>query len=70
MSSPVFRQIAFPLNTFDYLKSFQRTYADKHGVTLNNNQALAVILAEHQHQATNEESTVQNETTTNPTSRY
>jgi len=69
MSPPVFRQIAFPLNTFDYLKSFQRTYADRHGVTLNNNQALAVILAEHQ-QATNEESTVQNETTTSPTSRY
>lgn len=68
MASPVFRQIAFPLNTFDYLKSFQRTYADRHGVTLNNNQALAVILAEHQ--ATNEESTVQNVTTTNPTSRY
>ena len=59
MAPPIFRQIAFPLSTFDYLKTFQRTYADKHGVNLNNNQALAVILAEHQH-ATNEESTVRN----------
>lgn len=58
MAPPVFRQIAFPLTTFDYLKTFQRRYADKHGVTLNNNQTLAVILAEHQ--ATTEESTEQN----------
>lgn len=43
----VYRHIAFPLTTFDYLKDFQRNYAGKHGVVLNNNQALALILSQH-----------------------
>lgn len=43
----VFRQVAFTLTTFDYLKEFQRGYERMHGVRLNNNQTLAVILAEH-----------------------
>lgn len=43
----VFRSIAFPVSAFDYLKDFQRRYREKHGVTLNNNQALAIILEEH-----------------------
>lgn len=43
----VFRCIAFPLPSFDYLKDFQRAYEAKHGVHINNNQALAVILGEH-----------------------
>jgi hypothetical protein len=46
----VFRSIAFPLSAFDYLKQFQRDYQERHGVSLNNNQALAVILEEHQKQ--------------------
>ncbi len=50
----VFRQVAFPLSAFDYLKEFQRGYEKTHGVRLNNNQVLAVILAEHK--KTNEES--------------
>lgn len=44
----VFRQVAFPVASFDYLKDFQRAYERMHGVRLNNNQTLAVILAEHQ----------------------
>lgn len=43
----VFRQVAFPVSAFDYLKEFQRGYEKTHGVRLNNNQTLAVILAEH-----------------------
>jgi hypothetical protein len=44
----VFRSIAFPVNTFDYLKQFQRDYHRQYGTQLNNNQALATILLEHQ----------------------
>ena len=43
----VFRQVAFPLSAFDYLKEFQREYESRHGVRLNNDQTLALILAEH-----------------------
>ena len=43
----VFRQFALPVATFDYLKDYQRGYERKHGVRLNNNQLLVVILAEH-----------------------
>ena len=43
----VYRHIAFPVATFDYLKDFQRSYAGAHGVVLNNNQALALILSQH-----------------------
>lgn len=44
----VFRSFALPLVTFEYLKLFQRQYKSKHNVSINNNQALAVLLAEHQ----------------------
>ena len=44
----IFRQVAFPLSAFDYLKDYQRTYERRHGIRLNNNQVLAIILAEHQ----------------------
>lgn len=49
----VFRQFALPVATFDYLKDYQRGYERKHGVRLNNNQLLVVMLAEHK--AINEE---------------
>lgn len=44
----IYRHIAFPLPAFDYLKEFQRHYQAQHGERINNNQALAIILAEHQ----------------------
>lgn len=47
-SPTVYRHIAFPLPAFDYLKEFQRGYEARHGERINNNQALAIILAEHQ----------------------
>lgn len=47
----IFRQVAFPLAAFDYLKDFQRAYQGKYGVQLTNNQALALILGEHQRSA-------------------
>lgn len=43
----VYRSFALPLVTFEYLKLFQRQYLKKHKVSINNNQALAVLLAEH-----------------------
>lgn len=43
----VFRSLSLPLVTFEYLKKFQRDYQLKHNVTINNNQTLAVLLAEH-----------------------
>lgn len=46
----VFRQVAFPVKNFDYLKQFQRGYEAKHGVRLTNNQTLAVIMDEHRTQ--------------------
>ena len=45
--STVFRSIAFPVETFDYLKDFQRRYERQHRQRLTNNQALAIILSEH-----------------------
>ncbi|MEZ7911172.1 MAG: hypothetical protein QMB55_05050 [Propionivibrio sp.] len=44
----VFRQVAFSVASFDYLKDFQRSRERAQGVRLNNNQTLAIILAEHQ----------------------
>lgn len=43
----VFRQVAFPVSAFDYLKDFQRDIERRTGQRLNNNQVLARILAEH-----------------------
>lgn len=44
----VFRSFSLPLVTFEYLKKYQREYQAKHNVAINNNQTLAVLLAEHQ----------------------
>ena len=44
----VFRSFALPILTFDYLKKFQREYQDEHRVNINNNQALAILLRQHQ----------------------
>lgn len=43
----VFRSIAFPVSTFDYLKDYQRKYEAMYGVRLTNNQALTIMLGEH-----------------------
>ena len=48
----VFRQVAFPVSAFDHLKNYQRSYQACHGIRPNNNQCLALILAEHQQAAT------------------
>lgn len=42
----VFRQFALPVATFDYMKDFQRNYERKHGVRLNNNQLLVLMLGQ------------------------
>ncbi len=55
----VFRQVAFPVSSFDYLKDYQRDIERRTGEHLNNNQVLARILAEHKQ--TNEESGLLNE---------
>lgn len=52
MEKAVFRQIAFPLSAFDYLKEFQRRQAAMTGTSLTNNEALAMILREHQKMTT------------------
>lgn len=44
----VFRQLAFPVSAFDYLKEVQRDIERQTGQRLNNNQVLARIMAEHQ----------------------
>lgn len=44
----VFRQVAFPVSAFDYLKEVQRGIERETGQHLNNNQVLARIMAEHQ----------------------
>lgn len=44
----VFRQIAFPLSAFDYLKHFQREHVARTGRRLTNNEALALLLEQHE----------------------
>jgi len=60
----VFRQVAFPVSAFDYLKQFQRNHERATGIHLNNNQALALILAEHRQSTV--ESEEQREQTRSP----
>ena len=48
----VFRQVAFPVSSFDYLKDYQRGYERTHGARLSNNQCLTLILAEHKQAVT------------------
>lgn len=43
----IFRQVAFSLSSFDYLKDYQREYERLHGKHLTNNQVLGIIIAEH-----------------------
>ncbi len=50
----IFRNFALPEVTFDYLKQFQRAYQVKHEISINNNQALAILLSEHQQHNKNE----------------
>lgn len=57
----IFRQVAFPVSAFDYLKDFQRDIEQKTGQRLNNNQVLARIMAEHRQ--SNEERVVRNDRT-------
>lgn len=57
----VFRQVAFPVSAFDYLKELQRDIERRTGEHLNNNQVLARILAEHRQ--SNVERGVRNEKT-------
>lgn len=47
----IFRQVAFPESSFDYLKDFQRSHHAQYGVWLNNNRCLTLILAEHKQAA-------------------
>ena len=47
----IFREFALPLSAFNYLKNWQRDYQARHGVSITNNQALAIILREHQQQS-------------------
>ncbi len=47
----VYRSFAIPMKTFDYLKSFQRGYENHHQETITNNEALVIILAQHQWQS-------------------
>lgn len=43
----VFRQVAFPVSAFDYLKEVQRGIERDTGQRLNNNQVLARIMVKH-----------------------
>lgn len=58
----VFRSFALPVTTFDYLKQFQRDYQARYGVWINNNEAITIILRQHQQQTNdiNEDSGEQN----------
>lgn len=43
----IYRSVAIPVSAFDLLKEFQREYERKHGVRLNNNEALTIIIKQH-----------------------
>lgn len=44
----IYRSFALPLSTFEYLKRFQRKYQARHNVLITNNQAITLILAQHE----------------------
>lgn len=50
----VFRSFALPVTTFDYLKQFQRDYQARYAVRINNNEAITIILRQHQQQQAND----------------
>lgn len=43
----VIRQVIFPLRCFDHLKDTQRMYEALHGVSLSNNEVIALMLDQH-----------------------
>lgn len=43
----VFRQVAFPISAFDWLKQCQRNFEARQGHRISNNEMLTVILGEH-----------------------
>lgn len=47
MEKMVFRQVAFPVSAFDWLKQCQRNYEAQHGHRISNSEALTEILGEH-----------------------
>lgn len=50
-SSPtVIRQVTFTLHAFDHLKQTQRKLKAEQGISLNNNEVLALILNQHAQQ--------------------
>lgn len=63
----VFRSFALPLVTFEYLKLFQRQYLNKYKVTINNNQAIAALLQQHEQLTEENEAYVANKIKTNNT---
>lgn len=46
----VIRQVTFPLRGFDHLKQVQRKLKAEQGISLNNNEVLALILDQHAQQ--------------------
>lgn len=44
----VFRQLAFPVPVFDYLKDYQRTHMARHGEHLTLVQTVAAIVRDHE----------------------
>lgn len=48
--APVYRQLAFPVPVFDYIKDYQRAYMARTGDHLTINQTVAAIVLGHQRQ--------------------
>lgn len=46
----VIRQVTFQLRGFDHVKQFQRKLKAEQGISLNNNEAIALILDQHAQQ--------------------
>ena len=46
--SPVYRQLALPVQVFDYIKNFQRAFTVRTGQHLTINQTVAAIVLGHQ----------------------
>lgn len=51
----VFRQLAIPVSAFDHIKATQRAHAARCGEHLTLNQAVALIVREHQQHQHNAE---------------
>ena len=59
----VYRQLAFPVPVFDYIKNYQRTHMARHGEHLTIAQTVAAIVRDHQR---NEECEVRERTSKRP----